>query len=42
MDVLSLILYAVGYGAEFGSAVLYSKRLILTSIVAVEDRSSSC
>ena len=33
VDVLtSLILYAGGYGAEFGDALLYSKRLILTSI----------
>jgi len=43
VDVLtSLILYAVGCGAEFGNSVLYDKRLIVTSVVAMEDRSSSC
>lgn len=38
VDVLtSLILYADGYGAEFGRAVLYVKRLIPTIIVAMKD-----
>ena len=36
VDVLTrLILYAVGYGAEFGSAVLCIKRLILMIVVSL-------